>query len=141
MADPTAIQVLLSIEGVLKELLALTKQRAATDAIRTSVGLIADDRDLDSQYGDEEVKFTPRDLVGEDVKGKRMSQCSFEALTLLASAYEAFAEKNAGQLTAAGKPKSDYDLRTARRARGWAARISAGKHVPKDDPIEPDERW
>jgi hypothetical protein len=133
MPDQAVLLVLQSIDASLKILV----QRSTP---HTGGGIVASDADLNSQWGDEIVKFTPRDLVNEDIKGKRMSQCSFEALTMLAGAYESFAEKNAGQMTDKGKPKSDFDLRTARRARGWAARIRSGAHVPPAD--EPtDERW
>jgi hypothetical protein len=134
MPDPTALQVLQSIDESLKKLVQLL-------APKPTAGVVASDADLDSQWGDEIVKFTPRDLVNEDIKGKRMSQCSFAALTMLAGAYESFAEKNVGQMTDKGKPKSDFDLRTARRARGWAARIRSGAHVQPVAQDEPDERW
>ncbi len=93
---------------------------------------VAPASDLDSQYGDEVIKFDPRNWSGESCKGKRMSECSIEFLDMLADVYAYFAQKNDddGAKTDAGKPKSMYDRRSERRARGWAARLRAGWKAP-----------
>ena len=113
-------QLLTEIRDILAQLLALSKSK------RTPAADVAQDADLDSQYGDEPVKFKPRDWSGEFTKGQKMSECAPELLDLLASSLDYFAEKNAGQMTDNGQPKSMYDKRSARRARGWAARLRAG---------------
>jgi hypothetical protein len=89
---------------------------------------LADDRDLDSQYGDPEVKFNPRDWHGDNCKGRRMSQCPAEFLDLLAGTFDYFAKKadENGETTNAGKPVAPYKRRDAARARGWAARKRTG---------------
>lgn len=89
---------------------------------------IADDRDLDSQWGDEEVRVTPRDWTGEPMKGRRMSECPPAFLDLLADTLDYFARKNAAAnaVTSSGKPKADFDLKAAARARGWARRLRNG---------------
>lgn len=97
---------------------------------------VASDRDLDGQYGDEEVRFNPRDWSGAPIKGKRMSRCDPDALDLLAEACDYFAQKNeaAGAKTSSGKPKAQYDRTSAARARGWAKRLRAGWKPPEREP-------
>jgi len=124
------LALLRSIDATLKELLALSKSKRGVAPAPASN--IADDADLDSEYGDEPVKFKPRDWTGAFVKGQRMSECSPEFLEMLAESFAYFARKNddAGEKTDSGKPKSFYDRRSERRARGWAARKRAGWKPP-----------
>ena len=122
------LSTLKSIDATLKELLVLSKSKRSTSSTdKVSVdSWIATDADLDSQWGDEQVKFKPRDYTGDFTKGQKMSECAPELLDLLAKSFDYFADKNAGQMTDSGQPKSFYDKRSARRARGWAARLRAG---------------
>lgn len=111
-------------EKLLSEILAeLKKLNAATNRqASASSGLdVADDRELDSQHGDEAVKMKPRDWTGDFVKGLPMSHYPPEFLDELAKAYDWFAIKNKDD-----EKKSGYDKRSARRARGWAARLRSG---------------
>jgi hypothetical protein len=119
--------VLRSMDATLKTLLALSQQRV-TQARAAKPKPIASDSDLDSQYGDEKVRLNPRDWTGASLKGRPMSACPAEFLDLLAESYDYFERKNeeAGALTDKGKPKADYDRRSASRARGWAKRARAG---------------
>jgi hypothetical protein len=89
---------------------------------------IADDRDLDSQWGNEEVRVNPRDWSGPSMKGQRMSECPPDFLDMLADTLDYFARKNAASnaLTTSGKPKADFDRKAAARARGWARRLRNG---------------
>lgn len=123
-ASEETIALLKSIDASLRTLVA----RGGAAAPGGGGSDVADDRDLDSQYGDEQIKFSPRDYSGPSVKGLRMSECPPEALDLLATAYEFFAQKNDdnGEKTTQGKPKSTFDRRSARRARGWAKRLRGG---------------
>jgi hypothetical protein len=100
----------------------------------TSVA-VADDRDLDSQWGDEEVRVSPRDWTGESMKGRRMSECPPAFLDMLADTLDYFARKNeaSGATTTSGKPKAVYDRKGAARARGWAARLRSGWTAPTFD--------
>ncbi len=125
--EAKAIALLTSIDASLKALVIAANRRAAANG-----PAVADDRDLDSQYGDEQLKFTPRDWMGEPCKGKRMSDCSAEVLDLLASSFDYFAKKNDenGLKDDKGRPKSFYDKRSAARARGWAARMRSGWKRP-----------
>lgn len=135
MGAPTSesLALLRSIDATLKALLVFFQNGAA--AVGPNV---ASDHDLDGKFGDEEVRFNPRDWTGEPrLKGLRMSQCPAEALDMLADAYASFARKNekAGAVTDQGKPKAEFDRRSEARARGWAARVRAGKvPAPSCDP-------
>lgn len=115
------LAVLRSIDATLKELLALSKsKRAATPAASN----VASDADLDSEHGDELVRAKmPKDWTGEDFKGARMSECPAELLEMLAERHMYFAKRNQDEGDA---KKAGYELRSERRARGWAARKRAG---------------
>lgn len=140
MSAPTSqdvYNVLLSIDRGIKQLLTQRGGGSASSAapagtpVLASVA-IADDKDLDSQYGDETIRFEPRDWSGVAVKGSRMSECPPEFLDMLADTYDYFARKNAesNAMTTGGKPKAEYDRRSAARARGWAARLRSGWQAP-----------
>lgn len=121
-----AIALLRNIDATLKELLTLSKTKRAAKAPDATV---ADDVDLDSQYGDEQLRAKmPRDWSGDDYKGSRMSNCPPELLEMIADRCDYFAQQNdeKGEKDDQGRPKSFYDRRTARRARGWAARLRRG---------------
>ena len=100
-----------------------------------TVPAVAPDTDLDSNFGDEKIRFNPRDWTGESCLGRTMSECPAPFLESLAKVYDYFAAKNeaAKAMTDKGQPKWVYDQRTASRARGWAARVKAG-HKPKAAP-------
>lgn len=89
---------------------------------------VADDRELDSQYGDPVVKFHPRDWTGGNYKGSPFSACPPDLLDQLAGAFDYFARKaeESGETTNAGKPVAPYKRKDAARARGWAKRLRAG---------------
>jgi hypothetical protein len=140
VSDPRAIDLLASIDASLKKLVAIAERR---QSIRgggaSSSPAIAPDRDLDSQYGDEEIKGKdPRDWSGESMKGRRMSECPPEYLDMIAERYDYFAQKNdaEGKKDDRGRPKSNYDRRSAARARGWAARLRAGWKPPAPTPLD-----
>lgn len=93
----------------------------------------ATDRELDHpQYGDPVVKMVPRDWPDKTLKGRKYSTCPPDFLDELASTFDYFAKKNeaAGELTDRGKPKADFDRRSARLCRGWARRLRSGWTPP-----------
>lgn len=114
------LALLRSIDASLKRLVA--QQPAAPSQE------VADDRDLDSQYGDPVVKFNPRDWHGDSCKNLAMSQCPPEFLDLLAQTFDYFAKKadESHEVTASGKPVAPYKRKDAARARGWALRRRNG---------------
>jgi hypothetical protein len=130
-----------------EETLALLRRIAASnDAILAALqsgasggaGAVASDRDLDGKYGDPEVRMRVKDWSGPDMKGRKYSKCPAEFLELLAGTLEWAAGKadENHEKTDSGKPVSQYRRADAARARGWAARIRAGKvkqETAKDD--------
>lgn len=127
--------------GASEESLALLRRIAvAVEALAgaSSVsggGDVAPDRDLDSQYGNPEVKFMPRDWTGRSYKGRKMSDCPPELLDMVAETFDYFARKaeDAGEVTSSGKPVAPYKRKDAARARGWAKRIRSGAHVQTNE--------
>lgn len=101
-------------------------------------GEAASDRELDHpQHGDPEVRLIPRDAVGCGVtKGQKFSRCPADFLEMLAESYDWFATKNdeTGAVDGKGKPKSVWDKKSARLARGWARRIREGWTPPPPPP-------
>lgn len=126
------LQVLRSIDTSLKELVSIARAKRGGGAAGASV---ASDRDLDSKYGDPVVKFDPRDWRGGSCKGLRFSECPADFLDLIAETFDYFAQKaeRDNEKTDSGKPVADYKRKDAARARGWAARVRAGK-VPQTAP-------
>lgn len=122
-----AIKALWAIENKLSRIIALIEPLVAS-----LPKPVADDSDLDSQYGDEQIKFLPRNWLGTDYKGRRMSETEPRFLDQLASAFDYFAEQNdaKGVVTDKGVPKSTYDKRAAARARGWSKRLANGWKSP-----------
>lgn len=103
----------------------------------------ASDRDLDSQFGNPEVKAKdPRDWTLGTMKGKRFSECPAEYLDLVADRLDFFIEQAKSDLEdpandanqADIRKKIKYDRLDASRARGWAKRIRAGYVAP----VEPE---
>lgn len=93
----------------------------------------ASDRELDAQWGDPEVKLIPRDwTAGGVVKGQKFSRCPADFLELYAESMDYFAQKNdaSNAKDAKGRPKSFYDRKNARYARGWARRLRSGWEPP-----------
>lgn len=132
-----ALELLASIDASLKQLLA----RASTGG--GASGPVANDRDLDSQYGNPEVRMKdPRDWTGPTMRGRKFSECPPDYLDMIADRFDYFAAKadEAGEKLENGQPASKYKRVDAARARGWAKRIREGRHVQVSAP-EPAEDW
>ena len=105
---------------------------------------VASDRDLDSQYGNPEVKAKdPRDWTGAVMKGRRFSECPPEYLELVASRLDYFADQNRELADDQQTPpenvqellkKAKYNRIDASRARGWAQRKRNGWQPPAPEP-------
>lgn len=129
------LTLLKSIDVTLKHLLALAEARGRKSAAGPS---IADDRDLDGQWGNPRiVAADPRDWAGDSMKGRTFSECPPAYLDLLAERFDYFAQKaeEEGKTTSAGKPVAPYNRKDAARARGWAARLRAGWSAPQSEPV------
>jgi hypothetical protein len=99
-------------------------------------GAVASDDDLDGKYGDPEIRMRVKDWTGPDFKGRRCSQIPKEHVAFL-DQYADLLEWKAGK-EASEPEKAKYAPLTrkdAARARGWAARIRAGKvtQAPPED--------
>ncbi len=107
---------------------------------------VAPASDLDSQWGDEEIRKDPPRWKGEEsFQGKHMSECSPEFLDCFAEFADWKAERDEEKAAEATDPTeaekkrkySSYGRKTARRARGWAARKRSGWKPPQT--VTPDE--
>lgn len=118
------LAVLRSMDGTLKQLLAMQRQVQPKP--------VAADRDLDSAWGNPVVKFNPRDWTGDSYKGQRMSACPPAFLDLLAETLDYFAIQadQKQEVTAKGKSVASFKRADAARARGWAKRSREGYVVP-----------
>lgn len=129
------LQLLRSIDNTLKELLALSKSKRS--AVSDPTLNVATDADLDSEHGDELVRAKmPKDWTGDDYKGRRMSECPLELLDMLAERHVYFAGKNKED---GDMKKVGYELRSERRARGWARRKRNGWTPPAQTESEVGE--
>ena len=94
------------------------------DSLRRAISVAASgpcDMRLDGDYSDAEIRVEPKDAPGGPMKGKRMSECSPEALLSLAGLYEWMADKDEKENKQYnGKPSAPGTRKRAALARGWA---------------------
>lgn len=88
---------------------------------------IADDRDLDSQWGNPEIRKDPPKWIEAgkaSYVGRKLSACPSDYLQALAGFYDWQADRDekSGRVDAKGRPTAPYSRRDAARARGWAKR-------------------
>lgn len=120
--DPRVETLLLlrSIDVTMKAILLVLSEKRNDEPTAD----IAPDADLDGAYGDPIAKAKdPKDWTGETIggTGRRFSECPPEYLDMLAARFDYFAGRETDE------KKARYCRLDARRARGWAARIRAGK--------------
>ena len=135
MTDPSDPNILARLLADIAEAQAAlhraeTTLRAATGQAPHAVHAppqVADDADLDSQWGNPQVRKNPPRWQGQDCTGLNYSDCPPEFLDTLAGFLDWQAgkadEKN--EMANNGKPRSTYLRKDAARARGHAARIRA----------------
>jgi hypothetical protein len=123
------IALLEELVTVNKAILQALGANAAPARSAAAAGEVASDRDLDSQYGNPEIRKDPKRWQGATMKGRKFSECPPEYLDVLAEFYDWQAEQAEAkrEVTSANKPVAPYRRKDAARARGWAARIRAGK--------------
>lgn len=126
------IDAILSIvRNIEKRVAAVTvKQAAASSSVP-----LADDRDLDGQYGNFTIKKDPPRWSGDSFVGCALSECSPEYLDELAG----FKMWQAGKEDAKGgedaQKKAHFLKKDAGRCAGWAARIRGGWKAPEGAPL------
>lgn len=143
-ATEQTLKLLTEIRDGIREGNALLRQFVAGGGASGSGGAVASDRELDSKYGDPEVRVSKlRDWTGLSMKGRKYSQCPAEFLDQLAELHEYSARKadEKGEKTDKGKPVGDFRRRDARLARGWAQRVREGKGKAAPASSSSDDEW
>jgi len=128
---PTAMEFLMELQ---KRVAALEEWKASVVAAfaGTAPGgapKVATDRELDSKYGDEELKYDPRGWDGPSYVGNRMSETDVEYLLFLAEGNEDYAHyllTGPKRDDPKSKKSAGYRYKSARLARGWAKRLEDG---------------
>ena len=142
-ATEATIKLLTEIRDELRK---LNRGKSAATTSAGGAGLdVADDADLDSQYGDPEVKKDPPRWTGDRFAPCRMSEGSPDWLDALAGFcdWRAAKDDESDALDTKGRPKSHWARKDAARARGWAARLrkSGGKPKPAQATTLPNNGW
>lgn len=90
-------------------------------------GEVADDADLDSEYGNPTIKFDPRERywTGPSFVGYHFSETAPDYLDATAKYLDACAFMAAKESDEKNQKSARYKRRDAARARGWAARLRA----------------
>ena len=127
MSDAAMAARLTAIEARLAALEAAgAKPVASSDS-----NAVADDRDLDSEYGDPVIRFGLKEKYWKEQPdpniGYKFSECSPEYLDATAKYLSACAYMKRKE---GDEKKAGYKDRDAARARGWAKRIRANGGQP-----------
>lgn len=90
-------------------------------------GEVADDADLDSEYGNPTIKFDPRERywTGPSFVGYHFSETAPDYLDATAKYLDACAFMAAKESDEKNQKSARYKRKDAARARGWAARLRA----------------
>lgn len=139
--EEETLTLLRSIDKRLGQLVAMGSRSGTSGASEggRSGGDVASDAELDSQYGDPEIKYDPKEKwwTGASFVGRTFSRCSPEYLDAYAKSCEARAY--AISKDPEGDPKkAGYAAKDARLARGWAARVRANPPKVKKPSPPPD---
>lgn len=91
-------------------------------------GAVANDAELDGQYGDPQIRNDPRRWAGESFVGCKFSETTPEYLDCYAEfkEWQAGKDEASGAKDTKGRSKANWAWKDARLARGWAARLRAG---------------
>jgi hypothetical protein len=97
----------------------------AVVAAKPSGPVTADDTDLDSEWGNFEIRKDPARWKGKSYVGKRLSETEPQYLECMADfkTWLAGRQDDAGEVDKNGKPKSYWAKKDAARALGWAERL------------------
>lgn len=148
----TAEAALAALESIARDMRLLVahfgaeaRPAAATTAYDgPTEGHLASDRDLDSQYGNPQVKTKdPRDWTGPTMRERRFSECPVEYLDQYAPFLDWMANQSRAQAEDPTTPPEDvskalktvkYKRLDASRARGWAQRLRNGWKPTEPEP-------
>ena len=128
----TDLQALSAATARLEARLRAEMGLAPHDVTKAAPPAVADDADLDSQWGNPQVRKDPPRWTGQSYVGATYADCPPEFLDTLAGFLEWQAGKSEekNEMTSSGKPRSMYLKKDAARARGHAARNRA-KTAPR----------
>jgi len=123
-------QILTELKGIRAALANGGGKADARSSSPTGGGAVANDRELDSDYGDPVVRKDPKRWnvdVNGSYAGCNFSECPPDYLDALADLFDWMGDKDEedGKMYK-GKPSSVYKRKDAARARGWAKRLRAG---------------
>jgi hypothetical protein len=108
-------------------------------------GVVADDADLDSKWGDPEIKRSPPRWSGPNYDGRRFSEADPAFLDAMAGFldWKAGKAEEENKVSASGNPVAPLIRKDAARARGWAARLRAGTPAaaPREAPQRQVPEW
>jgi hypothetical protein len=90
-------------------------------------GAVADDSDLDGEWGNPTIKYDPRERywTGPSFVGYHYSETAPDYLDATAKYLEAVAFMSAKDTDEKSQKRAKYSAKDAARARGWAARLRA----------------
>lgn len=135
--EPTNAEILAEMRGLKAGLMAL----AAHCGLPPQLALIvpATDHQLNAQWGNPEIRKTPKNWTGERVEGRCMSDLQPATLRALALRYADLAEWHDKEqhVDDKGRPKSYYAKRDAGFALGWALRLESQGHRGPARPTAP----
>ena len=127
------------IEGKVDAFLAKNAPRTTAGGPGVAAGAVANDAELDSKFGDPTLKKSPPRHEGRDLAGLRYSQLTAPELECLIGFLDWKATKNDTEEGDDAKKFAGYARKDAARARGWLARVQAGKVSAPAHDIESDE--
>lgn len=108
----------------------------ATSNSPRGVNPVADDRELDSQYGNPVVHKDPPRWEGQRYAGRKLSDTEPAFLDCFAEfkEWQAGMDEKNGKVDGKGRPTAQFNLKDAARARGWAARL---RRQSSNGPVQP----
>jgi hypothetical protein len=118
---------------------------AIQGVVASGENMIADDADLDSTWGNPEIKRDPPRWSGPSFVGAKYSDTTPEYLENLASFldWKARESDKKNEMANNGKPRSVYLRKDAARARGWRKRLMdksrGGRPAPRPRPAPAEE--
>lgn len=112
---------------VIADAMGTTGAAARAPTTTSAEGEVADDADLDSEYGNPTVKFDPRERywTGPSFVGYHFSETAPDYLDATAKYLDACAFMAAKEPDEKNQKSARYKRKDAARARGWAKRLRA----------------